>query len=207
MSVAHPRTAVRRYAVLKLKNNSDVGGRVFSSRPSPVFLDELPCILVYFADEPATVIGGSELFPRAHQRGLMLNTDVLVEEKIDPDTDPLLNELAEDEADEIAYRIEKAFFNDITFATDLSGYDANTNHEIGLLLGMRLIGTTPYNVDTEGDRRILGQRIQWELPYDTDVQGTKKYDDFNEYYMAIIRVDSTAQTVDRELLEAQGELE
>jgi hypothetical protein len=203
--MAHARTAVREYAVDLVKNNVDVGGRVFANRPDPVFLSELPCALVYFSDEQNDIIGGDTMRPRVYQRNLRLNVDILVEEQLRPNTNKALNQAAEDLCDKLADQCERAFFNDHLFAKSLPDYDANTNWNIGLLLGSRLAATTPYNTDSDGETRIVAQRLQWELPYDTALQGDKKYKNFLSYKADIIRINSDEDTVDRVLREAEGE--
>jgi len=201
----HPRTAIRLYAVDLVKANVDVGNRVFANRPSPIFLHELPAALVYFSDEQNDVIGGDTYRPRVYQRNLRLNVDLLVEEQLRPDIDPQQNQVAEDLVDELADQCERAFGDDWIFAQLLPGYDANTNWTNGLLLGSRLVATTPYNIDSEGDIRIIAQRLQWELPYDTGKQEDKKYRNFLSYKADIIRIDSDEDTVDRVLISAEGE--
>ncbi len=179
--MAHNRTGIRHYARDLLVDSVDVGGRVFLNRPHPVFFDSLPCVLVYAAAEPVEVIVGDQYSPKEYQRNLRLNVDIVVEEQCRPDVDPESNMAAEDLADKLAWQIERAFSNDWTFARRSPNFDPNANAP-GLLLGLRLVDTTPYSIDGEGDVRLLVQRMQWELPYESPAYVDSKYRDFLEYY-------------------------
>ena len=91
-------------------------------------------------------------------------------------------------------------------ARRLKDFDPNTNYE-GLTHGNRLVSVTPYEVDTDSERRMLAQDLRWVVPYQTNAFVDKKYDSFEAYKADIIRVGSTAETVDRVLLSAEGELD
>ena len=196
------RTAIRYYLKDMLVDADLVGNRVFLNRPESVFVEELPSICVYFESEPIEGWTGSEDNPDEYRRNLAVNIDIMVE-------DPLLesgHSPGEDMADILGDEIEEIMFEDHTFVKRLDDYNANTNYSHGLLMGMNLQNVIPFKVETDGDRRIVGQRLQFNLPYQKSATRRIKYDDFKEYYMAVIRVDSNEETVDRELIEAQGEL-
>ena len=203
--MTHPRSAVRKYVGLMLTEKLDVGGRVFINRTSPPDENEIPCALVSTDEETARAIGGTEYVARVRQRGLLVNIDILVTEEIRPGTGQHKNEAADDYLDRLGWEVEQAFDDDLFFEKLLNGFDVNKSVNTGLLLGQRLVSTTPYSTDSKGGTRLLGQRIQYELPYETETQGNKKYDDFLEYYAAIIRDGSTVDTVDRVLIAAEGE--
>jgi len=198
----HQRTVIRRYLVNLLKANIDVAGRVFPNRPSPLFLQELPCVLIHFGQEPAEVIAGDMYSPKQYQRNLRTNIDVITEELIDPDS--LLNESqkTEDKMDFLAWQIEQTIFDDWTLGRNLPDYDPEVPN--GLTLGMRLVNTEPYIIDDKTERRILANRIQFETPYETDAYKLKRFKDFDEYDMKINRVGWTADTVDPTLIAAEG---
>lgn len=207
--MGHHRTAIRRYAVELLKNKVDVGRRVFPERPSPIFIQEVPCVLVYFVSEPVDIIVGDTYSPKEYQRNLRVSVDVWTNATIDPEDieeNPGVNDSqdAEDRVDYLAWQVERAFSDDWLFAQMLPGYDANNPQ--GLTMGMRLVSTDPYNVDVESETLAIAQSLQWEIPYETSAYVDKKYADFAEYQTDIMRVNWDENTVDPVLLSAEGKL-
>lgn len=191
-----------------LKTRVDVGGRVFANRPSPLFLEELPCICVHFGPEPTTVITGSPKIPRDYERNLTLYVDIINDDPIDEESTPEQSQKNEDFVDEIAFYIERAFDDDIFLAKDLPDYNPRDKTKdaraIGLTYGRVLSSTDPYNADSKGDRRVIGSRLSWQLPYGTSAVIDKKLEDFNEYNAKFQKVGATEDTVDPTLLEAEG---
>lgn len=204
--MGYNRKLIRHYAKELLKEQVDVGGRVYVNRPSPIFLEETPCVLVYPSTEQNTVISGDEYNPKVYQRNLILNTDVLVTEQIRPDTDYLDNQAADDLLDDLCEQVEKAFHDDWYFFRLLKDYDS-AEAQGGLLMGMAQTSTTAYVIDTDGERRIVAQRITWDLPYEDDAFKDKKWPSFNEFYSYFMRVGWDENTVDPILREAKGTLE
>lgn len=198
----HQRTAIRRYAVDLLKGSVDVGGRVYANRPSPVFFDNLPCVLVYFQAEPAEVVVGNQYSVKEYQRNLRLVVDILVEEQVDQSVEHEFNQAAEDLADKLAFEVERAMYRDWTFARQLPGY-ASEGPDCGLLLGLRLVDTTPYNIDSDGDRRIVAQRIEFEAPYMSAGYVDLKYADFLQYQAELYPAGAGA---DVPRLESEGDV-
>lgn len=202
--MSHRRTAVRHYALSLLKDKIDVGGRVYANRPSPVFLHELPCLLVFFTAEPVDIIVGDTYSPKEYQRNLRLNVDILTEDPDDLEEPLNASQQGEDLLDALAWQVENAFADDWTFAKLLPGYQT-TDTDGGLLMGLRLVSTDPYNLDTNGERRIMAQRLQFETPYETPAYLDKKYSSFSEYQAQFFEVKDGIKT-DTILLEAEGEI-
>jgi len=200
------RAQIRRYAVELLKANVDVDNRVYANRPSALFLEELPCICVYFESEVTDIVSGDRYRVKEYQRNAQLVACAVVEGNRTPGDESEEGQRGEDFLDYIGYQIEQAFFSDWLFARQLPDFDPNTNFH-GLLLGSKLISVTPYEVDTESDRRMLAQDLHWLLPYRTRGYIDKKYASFEEYKAEIVRVGSTEATVDRVLISAEGDLE
>jgi len=205
--MGYNRKLIRHYAQALLKDAVDVDGRVFVNRPSEIFLEETPCVLIYPSSEQNVVISGDEYNPKVYQRNLMLNTDVVVTEQIRPGSDWQDNTAADDLLDDLCEQIEKAFFDDWYFFRLLKGYDPSQSDPKALLLGMSLDSTTAYTIDTEGERRIVGQRLTWNMPYENDAFKDKKYSSFTEFYTDFMRVGYDASTVDPVLRESKGTLE
>ena len=202
------RSSIRYYAAALLtKELQGVGDKIFMNRPNPVFLEELPCVLIYFEEENVEVISGDNEQPVEYQRNLRLSVDCWAEEQRRDDLeDPNKNQSGEDYLDYLGEQIETIFADDFLFAKLLPGYDPNTNYD-GLLMGMRILSVTPYDPNTEGDRKCIAQRLLFEMPYQTSFyKKERKFKDFSEYLFQIIRVGSDESTIDRVLLEAEGEL-
>lgn len=202
--MGYERKLIRHYAKELLKENVDVNNRVYVNRPSPIFLEETPCVLIYPSTEQNTVLVGNEYNPKVYRRVLMLNTDILVTEQLRPDSTYLENTAADDLLDDLCQQVEDAMHDDWYFFRLLKGYDRNDTAPKGLLMGLAQTSTTAYVIDTDGERRIVGQRITWEMPYEDDAFKDKKWPSFEEFYTAFMRVGWDANTVDPKLRESEG---
>jgi len=201
----HRRTAIRKYVKKLLKNKVDVGDRIYCNRPSPIFLHELPCVLIFFTAEPVDIIVGDTTNPKEYQRNLRLNIDVITDEPIDPDLELNESDAAEDVLDAMAWQVEMAMADDWTLSKLLPGYDPNAQEVNGLSMGTRLVSTDPYNIDTDSERRLAGQRLQFEVPYETPAYTDKKYTDFLEYLAEFYEVKD-GEVVDNVLTAAEGKV-
>lgn len=199
------RAQIRRYITAMLRASVDVGERVFSCRPDPVFITEVPCLLVYYSDEGVLNYVGDKYNQKITERLLTVNVDVWSDQVIDPDTDPRKNEGGEDRLDWLAYQVELAFWEDQKLAKRLPAYNANTNYQ-GLALGTTLLSVEPDEVSTDGNTRLLVQRMAFQVNYDLEAYQDKKYNSFEEYKADIYRADYTSSTVDPILISAEGDL-
>lgn len=201
------RAEIRHYVVDLLKLRiEDVEERVYASRPSPLFLEELPCICVFFETEITDIMVGDQYHVKEYQRNAQLVVCVVTEAYRTPGDASEDGQLGDDFLDYLGLQVEQAFFNDWHFARLLPDFDPNTNFH-GLTLGQKLVSVTPYEVDTESDRRMLAQDLHWMLPYRTRGYPNREYATFEEYKAEIVRVGSTSTTVDRVLISAEGELD
>lgn len=204
VSYPHLRTPIRRYLVDLLKSEVDVGGKVFPNRPSPIFLNETPCVLVYFATESAEIIVGDKYNPKEYERTPQVNIDVLSDEVINPAANPNESQETEDRLDFYSWQIEQAIWGDQLLAKNLDGYDPD--NPCGLTLGISLLSNEPYNIDTGSDRRIVAQRNAFSVPYNSIAYREYRYKTFEEYNMKINKVGWDLTTVDPTLNEAEGKL-
>lgn len=86
-----------------MKANMDIGGKVYPSRPLPIFFQELPICLVYFTTEQ----GDFEMTaPRIYKRRLEIVTEVV--QQIETEREMGLD----DYLDSRAYEIEHALLDD-----------------------------------------------------------------------------------------------
>ena len=201
------RADVRAYVVALLKTSiAEVEERVYASRPSPLFIEELPCICVFFDGEVTEIITGDQYHVKEYQRNAQLVVCIVAEGYRTPGDESEGGQLGDDFLDYLGFSVEQAFFDDRHFARMLPDFDPNTNFH-GLTLGQRLVSVTPYEVDTDSDVRLLAQDMHWLLPYRTRGYVDKTYEDFEEYKTEIVRVGSTPTTPDRVLISAEGDTE
>lgn len=185
----HHRTLLRNYVVEMLKASVDVGDKVFPNRPSRAFIEEAPCLMVYFGNESIEIESGDRYCAHEYNRNMQLKIDILSVED-------------EDHLDYLAEQIEHAFADDWFLGKGLEGFDADK--PTGLSLGVTLSGVDPYSVDTDSELAIYGQTITFNVPYITDIYSDKKMTKFNEYYFEILRADGV--TTDTVLSSGEGEL-
>lgn len=100
------RAQIRRYITAALKESVDVGGKVYSCRPDPVFLEELPCVLVYYSDEGAETFIGDRYNQKTIERKLRVNVDIWSDQQLNPDVDFRANEDGEDFLDYLGWQVE-----------------------------------------------------------------------------------------------------
>ena len=204
----HNRTPIRKYVRTLLRSKiPSINNRVWSGRPSPRYLDLLPCILISYGPEQVEVISGDEKSPKEYERRFRLQIDVLTRDCIDPDVDdwdPEMNDTAEDEADEIAGEVEKTLSDDWTLGRMLKTW--NPEEGAGLSQGLRIISTDPYTIGSEMDPRALVQRITIEIPYTTPAYINKKYSTFKEYAAEFLKTPYSPTTIDPVLTSAEGKI-
>lgn len=159
----HARTEIRVAVATKLKAFIEPGLRdkIFLSRPHPLFLPELPAILVYYKNEDNQVTSGSENFPKAYERVLSLSIDIIVEGEEDPDT----------ALDRIAAQVESCFYDEPTFG--------------GICYGVKLFNTVPVSIEAEGDRSVECQRLTWQIKYESNAYLDRRISEFLSFHADI----------------------
>lgn len=200
----HLRTPIRKYIVELLKQEVDVAGRVFPNRPSPLFITELPCVLVYFASETSKIIVGDLHCPKEYERDARVNIDVMAAEAINPDQEINENTNTEDLLDYLSWQIEQAINGDYLLAKNGPEYDEK--NPCGLTLGISLLSNEPYNVETGSEKRIIAQRNHFSVPYNSTAYREYRYKSFDSYNMKIQKVGWDIATIDPTLTEAEGNL-
>lgn len=143
----HARIIIRNAVKALLKENTDLSGRWFCSRPKAVFLSELPCGLIYFTEEEADDQG---IIPRNYQRTLTLITEVV--HRLESERDNALDDFL----DSRAFEIEAAIFSDRYLGLK------------GLVQDCKLIKTEVLNLEISGDEDIASVRIFWSIIYRTE---------------------------------------
>jgi hypothetical protein len=182
----------------------DVGGRVFAGRGnSPLLLNELPACMITFAGEDNKMIVGSEFKVKEYQRDLNLVVTLVAEENISDEINT--SNTAEDKLDYLAEQVERAFFDDWRLSKRLP-QSADLHDGEGLSFGHRITSVASYDVDTEGDRRVVALDIRILIPYNSAGYSKAKLKDWLDYKADIVRVGSNEHTVDRVLLGAEGKM-
>lgn len=143
----HARIAIRNAVKELLKDNTDLAGRWFCSRPKAVFVNELPCGLIYFTEEPAD---HQNTVPRSYKRSLNLITEVV--HRLESERDNALDDFL----DSRAFEIEAAMMNDRYLGLT------------GIVEDTVLSRTEVMNIEITGDQDIASLRIFWEITYRTD---------------------------------------
>lgn len=195
----HPRTAIRAYAWEMLKEEMDVGGRVFLNRPNPYIIKELPAACLYFTTGISLLSEGDRYIPQAYERQLNLTVDVMAEAPTDPNGDIRV----EAELDNLSRQAERAFGNDVFFMRRLSGFDDTWTSEDGLIAGSAQIDEEMGLMEI-GDRLLSGQTTTFQIKYfDTCFEPERsKY--FEYYSILINKMGWNEQTVDPTLIGAEG---
>lgn len=194
----HRRAIIRKYVATMLSQKMDTGGRVFMSRPSPLLLDELPAVCIFWGPEKAEISSGDRYNPREYERTGQLMVDILVEEPRDPQKPGNLAELSqegEDLVDRLAFQAEVAMMEDPTLGLLLPDYDPEDGE--GLAEAVTLDNSTPYTLPDEKrqDRRVLGMRVQFNVYYSTEAVPNKRHPDFLDYHMDLVAAEPAGAAV------------
>ncbi len=170
----HKRIDIRRFLKKALVNNVDVGGRVFMSRPNPLFVAELPAQMVYFVAEPADHKNSG---PRIYDRELMVHIDTVVGGEL---------ENVDDVLDRLAFETEVILLGNRTM-DDLV-------HEVSI------VDTRPVSLEFEGDNTYAAIRQIMMIEYET--LNPINTNDITEWlkYNATWRLNNTADDVDDEVV-------
>lgn len=152
-SQPHRRRVIRHRVRDLLKQYVDVGQKVYMSRPHPIWISQLPCILAYMAEEPAD---GKSSEPRYFMRDLHMNIDILHMDRpnIAGDED---NEL-DDFLDSRAFEVEWALLHERWLGL---GEDAQWLHDVNL------VNTTAVEMIFEGDQTVQALRQTFQFRYET----------------------------------------
>lgn len=196
------KTKIRKYIQALLIANADVGENVFTRRPSPRFVEDLPAININYGTEPINVYTGDRYQPREVQKNLQMVIDVMVEDTVDPGAEPEKSQEAEDFLDALSGSVEDLLNFDNQLARLLEDYDPETGD--GLSMGLRQLSSTPFT-DDSGERRILLDRLVFEVPY---IQGTLRdlrLAEFTNYKIYITNDGNDIENPNNIAREAEGD--
>lgn len=140
------RMAIRKKIKKLIVENVDVGKRVFTSRPNPIVLNEIPCCLIYFSDDEASLYEK----PRAYQRVLNVVINFLCRF---PDT-----EYTEDWLDSREFETIRTLQNN---ENKLLGFD--------FIEECFVDGTQPSIIEDSGDQFIASNKIVYTVKYRDDL--------------------------------------
>lgn len=203
----HARKIIRAKLCSILWASTFLGRNWFMSRPNPLWLEELPCGLIYFTDETSDSKNTS---PRSYLHSLTLTTEVLMNDAVDFLKSPFrvssankvdqtpyegingarLVGTTEDWLDSRAYEIEHAIAEDKFLGLR------------GIIQDCKLIRTIPTILKFEGCNDVASIRLYWEINYCSDAFSSKVLDDFLSF-MATYNIQ--LQTVTDEVTINQGD--
>lgn len=135
----HPRENIRAAVVTALKDNTDVGSKVYPSRVIPVAQDELPLILVYANSEAIEIYQES---PREYERVLSLSVEMCAD----------ADENLDNELDALALQVEHRLMQD---------------HTLGELCRDVVLKGCELTVSADGDTPIGSCVLTYEITYYT----------------------------------------
>jgi hypothetical protein len=149
----HLRIQIRRRVSDRLKATVDVGGRVFTERPEPVFEGEMPVALVYYTNEAIVAVNAAQ---DTYDRRLTMNVDLL--HKVRQGIDDFL--------DRLAWQVEQTMLEDTTLG-DLDGVD-----------NVKLVSSVPLDPDADGEQVAGLTRLTFEIDYHSYVYVPNATDEF-----------------------------
>lgn len=177
--------------IIQTLEAGDLPYPVTLNRPNPLLLNNLPVILVYAGQESIEILSGTQKVPKQYARAYEVNIDIVGFEP----------ELTDFDLNQVAGYIEFLMFQDIYL-----GDDPATNTEgSGTILGLSLNSTKPYTFDDGADKVYTATNMVFVVYYDTDTYPDKKYKNFEEYKMEIIRTKPHPDA-DETLIEAEGNI-
>ena len=176
-SQPHPRRIIRDQVKSLLLQNTLMSEKWFCSRPHPMFLQGMPCGLIYFTEENNDVKGTR---PKTYDRTLMLTTDVQIRQETE-----ITNDM-DDWLDSRAFEIEAAMMNDRFLGLG----------DRGIVQDVMLLRTQCVQIKYEGDADVASLRLFWEILYKTDSwnpQSLEEFLRFNAKYIGQIGTGAEAE--------------
>lgn len=168
-SQPHRRRIIRHRVRQLIRQWVDVASdKVFISRPNPVFVNEVPCILIYFTEEPSD---NKTSAPKRYVRDLNLVVEIMHRdrENITDDEDFELDDFL----DSRAYEVEFAILHERYLGLDPEEYE--WLHEVDLT------STMPATLVFEGDQRVAALRVVFSVKYETDYDESIRLDEFLKF--------------------------
>jgi len=155
----HPRKIIRNQVKKLMRENTLMSQKWFCSRPHPLFLQEIPCGLIYFIDENNDV---KDTRPKTYYRTLNLVTEVQIRQETEIEND------MDDWLDSRSFEIEAAMMNDRFLGLG----DRNFVQDVSLSR------TQCVQIQYEGDADVASLRMFWEITYQTQSWNPLSLDEF-----------------------------
>jgi len=154
----HGRISIRNRIKELLRSATSLNEKWFCSRPSELWLQECPCGLIYFTEEPAN---SEDSAPRYYKRTLTLLTEILQYEDTDRENS------VDDYLDSRAYEVEAVLTADRYLGLK------------DLVQDCRLVRTQAVGIpDASGEKQVAVVRMTWEIDYTMQDYGTISLDEF-----------------------------
>lgn len=166
----HGRIIIRKKVKELLVDKVDINrSKMFCSKPGPKFAEELPCLLIYFADE---IEDTQKIVPRNYKRNLNLVVEIQIQTDATPDNFANENNLdITDSYEEIfldsrAYEIERALGADRFLGLQ------------GLVEDVVMLRQQPLDIDYGGEVSASCLRTFWDVQWRDAIYDNTKLDEF-----------------------------
>jgi hypothetical protein len=175
-NLIHFRDIIRKRLVSLLKDNLDVGNKVFESRPNSLWLSEVPCALIYFTGETGN---DKDSKPRRYWNMVDINIHILC--YFNPKADSWLDARAL----EVQYTMENNAYLNLDFVQDV-----------------KYLRTTPSTVSDEGQQDISTIQLVYQVEYlDSLEYATEQPQKLSEIF---IQYDKEKQKIAKDLIRFGG---
>ena len=197
-------TEVRKYIQALLKDSLDVGGKVFTIRPSELLQDELPCVTVTYGACMLEAFEGSQHSTKEYECKQTVFIDILAQESHTPSIAIDQAAAAEDLLDSLARQVLLEVGDDSFFNKQYVDYDQDAdNSTTGLVAGHLFRSIEPYNFKGKDNKVFIGNRMELQVEYREVVAKVKRAVPFDSANMKINKSGYDDDTVDPTLLESQ----
>lgn len=165
----HGRILIRKRVKELMAQKVDIAPqKMFFSKPHPKFVEQLPCLLIYFTDESED---HQNIVPRNYKRESLLVTEVQIETNASLDSflefDGTINENWEDiYLDSRAYEIERALGADRFLGLN------------NLVNDVTLVREQPLDISYMGEVNVSAMRIFWNITWRDQIFDTQTLDEF-----------------------------
>lgn len=177
-------TLIRNYIATLLRNEADVGNRVFTNRKSVLFKEELPAVSVEYGVDNYEIAAGDKYKAELYEHKLNLSIVIAIEDVPADGVDQLQNQEGQDQLDLITKKVKDALGHDWRLSRLLADFDPNDNYE-GLANGLHLLGGATYEIDTGSEQKVIAREIGMVVFWTDDAFPEIRFSPFQEYRFTV----------------------